>query len=169
MLAVSNTAPVTVTLTMFRIAMKWTDKEEQYIRDHHAHMTDAEIAEVLGRTRSSVRSKRRRLDIDRPDSVVSLLRGANPTDQNGKNNHNWKGGVSENGYERYRKEYKRNNRKKIRAHNKVQYAIETGKLERQPCEVCGEEPADAHHDDYSKPLQVRWLCRKHHMEEHDRE
>jgi hypothetical protein len=45
-------------------------------------------------------------------------------------------------------------------------AIARGDLVRQPCEVCGVEPAQAHHDDYSKPLDVRWLCRKHHGEQH---
>ena len=48
-------------------------------------------------------------------------------------------------------------------------AIRDGRLIRQPCEVCGHEPAEAHHDDYSKPLDVRWLCTKHHAEHHKRE
>jgi len=39
-------------------------------------------------------------------------------------------------------------------------------LERQPCEVCGAQKAQAHHDDYSKPLDVRWLCTTHHAEWH---
>ena len=31
-----------------------------------------------------------------------------------------------------------------------------GKLQQQPCEVCGTEASQMHHDDYSKPLEVRW-------------
>lgn len=149
--------------------MRWSEEEEEYIREHHTHMTAGEIGEVLGRSRESVRSKMRRLEVDRPDEVVSTLRGANPTEQKGSDNHNWKGGVSENPYERYTKSYKNNNPEVVKAHRKVRRAISRGELERKPCEVCGEEPADAHHDDYSKPLQVRWLCREHHIEEHDRE
>lgn len=38
-------------------------------------------------------------------------------------------------------------------------------LERQPCEICGAK-AEAHHEDYNKPLEVRWLCFKHHREWH---
>lgn len=34
----------------------------------------------------------------------------------------------------------------------------------QPCEVCGTTPAQRHHDDYSKPLEIRWLCPVHHKE-----
>ena len=46
-------------------------------------------------------------------------------------------------------------------------AIQCGDLKRQPCEVCGAVPVDAHHDDYSQPLAVRWLCRKHHKQHHN--
>lgn len=45
-------------------------------------------------------------------------------------------------------------------------AVRDGRLVRQPCEKCGAEKAEGHHDDYTKPLSVRWLCRKHHMEYH---
>lgn len=41
-----------------------------------------------------------------------------------------------------------------------------GELPRQPCEVCGDPKTDGHHDDYSKPLEIRWLCRSHHRQHH---
>lgn len=36
-----------------------------------------------------------------------------------------------------------------------------------PCEIlnCTERP-QMHHDDYDQPLNVRWFCRKHHLELH---
>lgn len=55
---------------------------------------------------------------------------------------------------------------KYLARSKTMYAVKTGKLKRLPCEVCGEIKVDAHHPDYSKPLEVKWLCRAHHAEEH---
>ena len=55
-----------------------------------------------------------------------------------------------------------------KAHWTVHNAIRDGRLVREPCEVCGAEKSDAHHDDYSQPLAVRWLCRKHHGEQHRR-
>jgi hypothetical protein len=45
-------------------------------------------------------------------------------------------------------------------------AVQQGKIKRHPCEKCGAENVHGHHDDYSKPLVVRWLCPKHHAEEH---
>lgn len=45
-------------------------------------------------------------------------------------------------------------------------AIARGRLVRRPCEVCGAFPVEAHHDDYSQPLNVRWLCLPHHREHH---
>ncbi len=44
--------------------------------------------------------------------------------------------------------------------------IKSGKLIKQHCEVCNEIKVEAHHDDYSKPLDIRWLCSKHHAEHH---
>lgn len=52
------------------------------------------------------------------------------------------------------------------AHCAVANALRGGKLQRLPCEVCGTTKAHAHHDDYSKPLVVRWLCAVHHAEHH---
>jgi len=54
--------------------------------------------------------------------------------------------------------------KKI-ANSKVSTELKSGRLIKQPCEVCGEfEYVEAHHKDYSKPLEINWLCRKHHDE-----
>lgn len=53
---------------------------------------------------------------------------------------------------------------------RAQWKVAAAKLNRvlipQPCEVCGSEIVDAHHDDYSKPLDVRWLCPLHHRRLH---
>lgn len=57
---------------------------------------------------------------------------------------------------------------KSQARYAVRNAINTGKLTRLPCRTCGEIKSQAHHEDYSKPLEVAWLCAKHHMELHRR-
>jgi ribosomal protein S27AE len=56
---------------------------------------------------------------------------------------------------------------KRRANHAVFHAVRSGRLQKQPCEKCGTvDRVNAHHDDYSKPLEVRWLCPKHHSEVH---
>lgn len=52
------------------------------------------------------------------------------------------------------------------ATNSVNNAIRDGKLFKQSCEVCGKLETHAHHDDYLKPLNVRWLCAVHHNQWH---
>lgn len=55
------------------------------------------------------------------------------------------------------------------AHILVGNHLRDGKIIKEPCEVCGELEVDAHHDDYEKPFEVRWLCKKHHAEHHKQE
>lgn len=47
----------------------------------------------------------------------------------------------------------------------VSNAVRDGRLQKQPCWVCGEQ-AQAHHPDYSRPLDVVWLCVSHHRQAH---
>lgn len=58
------------------------------------------------------------------------------------------------------------NPKKRKAHNLVWSAIRKGEIKQLPCEICGANKAVAHHDDYDKPLTVRFLCPVHHEEWH---
>jgi hypothetical protein len=61
-----------------------------------------------------------------------------------------------------------------RVHFLVTQAIQKGILIPKPCEICGfsgilpdgRNAVHGHHDDYNKPLEVRWLCKKHHHEWH---
>jgi len=56
-------------------------------------------------------------------------------------------------------------KRKIWVRHLVQLAIKQGKLVPQGCSVCGVK-AEAHHEDYERPLDVRWLCKSHHLEYH---
>ena len=61
---------------------------------------------------------------------------------------------------------------KVRARWAVNNAARDGKLHKPDrCEDCGEiTPSPdlrGHHDDYSKPLDVRWLCHPCHGREHE--
>jgi hypothetical protein len=63
------------------------------------------------------------------------------------------------------------NPEKEAARRKFTYAVRTGKIERpDTCEKCGAEGGiQGHHHDYSKPLDVAWLCFKCHRAEHGQE
>lgn len=58
------------------------------------------------------------------------------------------------------------NPEKRAAHIKVGNAVRDGVLKKGACQVCGGEKVEAHHPDYRKPLEVIWLCRRHHAELH---
>lgn len=60
--------------------------------------------------------------------------------------------------------WRRKNPDAYRAQNALNNAVRDGKIERKPCEICAQpKGVHAHHRDYSKPLDVVWLCpRCHH-------
>ena len=55
--------------------------------------------------------------------------------------------------------YRKRNPIKSKAHAIVARAIKSGNLVVSPCESCEcKKSTHAHHDDYAKPLNIRWLC-----------
>lgn len=63
--------------------------------------------------------------------------------------------------------YKQKYPDKTKARYLVSNALRDGRLIKQPCEICGQiEDVEGHHEDYSKPLDVNWLCVIHHAERH---
>lgn len=57
-------------------------------------------------------------------------------------------------------------RKKSICRSYTRVYITRGKIQRLACEVCGSKKSQVHHPDYNKPLLIKWLCRKHHLELH---
>lgn len=55
---------------------------------------------------------------------------------------------------------------RIKARTKLNHAVRDKKIIRLPCEACGEKQSQAHHQDYTKPLAVKWLCARCHWDEH---
>jgi hypothetical protein len=66
---------------------------------------------------------------------------------------------------RYSEKWLLENPEKKKAYMAIKNALRSGKMHRHPCCICGNK-AHAHHEDYSKPLDVIWLCPKHHGERH---
>ena len=82
-----------------------------------------------------------------------------PQKRNGPENHFYRGG----------------SRVDDHAQNMAEYAVRRGIIQRSTsCEECGKSPkckngrsgVQAHHNDYNKPLEVRWLCKDCHHEWH---
>jgi len=66
------------------------------------------------------------------------------------------------------KRFRENNPEKYEAHMAVTVAVASGKLVKpDACQDCGAAvPLQAHHEDYSKPLDVMWLCSSCHAKHH---
>lgn len=64
----------------------------------------------------------------------------------------------------YTRRHRENNPEKWKARQAVAHALRSGRLRKQPCR-CGATKVQAHHADYSKPLEVEWVCFACHREE----
>jgi hypothetical protein len=67
---------------------------------------------------------------------------------------------------RHAAEWQARNPEKSAAQRKLRSAVRWGKIKRGVCIVCGSPKTQGHHEDYSKPLDVIWLCHQHHTELH---
>ena len=123
------------------------DQVTEAIKLYESGLSYAEVAEFYEVTRQSM------FDVLKRRGVKS-----HPQKKYGADNHFYRGG-------RFADD---------RAQGVTEKAIKRGILKPQPCEVCGKtgvmadgrNAIQAHHDDYNKPLDVRWLCQEHHHEWH---
>jgi len=138
--------------------------EEKPLSEYYAlkHMFDGHFNEckicVRKRTAKNVEKKK-----ENPDWVLKEAQRQRVKQY--KKKEEWKTRYAHLNSSRSKK-YDEKYPEKAIAKNKVGNAIRDGKLLRKPCEVCGAHRAQAHHDDYSKPLDVVWLCSIHHAERH---
>ncbi len=88
-------------------------------------------------------------------------------DFRGKNNPHWKGGISKNHYH-YKKLQVDRYPERIKCREIFFNARERGKIKvPSKCEICNNKTKlHGHHEDYSKPLEVRWVCRPCHRKIH---
>jgi len=120
---------------------------EESVRLYDKGMSIGQVASYFGVSRQGMWDLLRRRTVLRPQMRI------------GESNHFYRNGKTADDH----------------AQNMVEYAIRKGILQRRSdCELCGgvgvfidgRSKIQAHHDDYNKPLTVRWLCQKCHHKWH---
>ena len=120
------------------------EQAEECVKMYRAGLSLQPIAEYFNVSRQAMWGLLRRRTEMRPQKRM------------GKDNHFYRGGEKADG----------------EAQNFVETALKQGVLENpKKCEECqvkdkpfkdGRTSIQAHHDDYNKPLDIRWLCQKCH-------
>lgn len=69
---------------------------------------------------------------------------------------------------KYQREYRKKYPQKYKAKNLVNNSLRDGKISKaKRCDSCNFElRLCAHHDDYARPLDIRWLCQSCHKQWH---
>lgn len=123
------------------------DQFKEAVKLYESGLSCADVGEFFGVTRSAMHSLFQRRGIP-----------MRPRERYGEENHFYRGGTHHD----------------KRSWNLTEKAILRGKLIPKPCENCGangvfkdgRNEVQAHHDNYNKPLDVRWLCQKCHHNWH---
>lgn len=68
-------------------------------------------------------------------------------------------------YQRVKK-YNLKNPESVIAKHKVFIEKRAGRIKNEPCIICGNGNTQAHHENYSKPLEIVWLCKRCHTQRH---
>lgn len=129
-------------------------KKEKSIEQFYAHkqMSDGHLGKCKKCTKADVQNRYQDPEAKKRIKEYERLRNLRP--------------------ERRKKKlvYERNRRVihpgKYRANKMLGNAIRDKRIIKLPCEVCGNIKSQGHHPDYRRPLYVKWLCFKHHREEH---
>jgi hypothetical protein len=145
---------------------RWTQDEINQLRSLVNKFGNVELAEQFNTTKFAIRNVMIRNEIRRSPEFTKELKRRTAVELNkksgvGPKNFNWRGGISQDNY-RYKKIQQERYPDRVNARRLVYNEIRSGRLIKQPCEICGDLKVQAHHDDYAKPLEVRWLCKKHH-------
>ena len=64
----------------------------------------------------------------------------------------------------YRQNYRSKYPERDKANRAIERAVKNGDIKKEACQVCNEVKVEAHHEDYSKLLDVDWLCHTHHRQ-----
>lgn len=134
----------------------WTESDVEFLKQNVNKLDDWELAEALGRTRDAVVHYKQRHRIlqshDFTAHIISLARGGSGTPMSPA--------------EKFRAYVAKHGRK---AKDAVFHAKAAGRLVEQPCEICNSAYCiAAHHANYDRPLEVRWLCARCHRRLHRR-
>lgn len=111
----------------------------------HKKMADGRLGKCKDCTKRDVRSNRR-------------IKSDYYREYDRKRGNRWREG--------YEADWRKANPEKYRAHYLMGNAIRDGRLKREPCFMCGNGEVHGHHVDYSKPLDVIWLCATCHQRVH---
>lgn len=145
-----------------------------YVIENYQTCSDREIAKACGVNYVTIFNIRKKHELERSPEfnrerrILSGKLGGtetNKVDRSGENNANWKGGISKD-YSRYTLKSIAKFREKHLARKRTRYAIKVGMLKKESCILCGDPKTEAHHEDYSKPLEVIWFCKPHHLKYH---
>jgi len=140
-------------------------KAEKKDRDFHIRQASADGLSSKCKSCQKVYDKFRANDKSRESARVDYAKTERGKEARNRARQRYKEKNKNKIYESTKK-YRKKFPNKAKAHGVVSYAVRCGNLCMEPCEICGESIAVAHHDDYLKPLNVRWLCDAHHKKWH---
>ena len=129
----------------------------------HSGMADGHLNKCKNCTKSDV--KNNRAENSEYYKAYDRVRGK---EEQRKENTRSRQKINKEKHNECSKKWCDSNRIKRKCHLAVQRALKTGVLPKLPCFVCGETSTEAHHSFYdtANPLDVTWLCVKHHKEVH---
>ena len=134
--------------------MVWTTEQKQFLIDNHKTMFYKDIGEELGKKKHTVETMGRRLGLTAPRRLrpVGLKGKLNPNYKHGKTVGKWDKSSPEKRY----------------ARKLVERAILKGTLVKPTrCTICMKlGRIEAHHEDYTKPLDIKWMCSCCHRKYH---